>query len=297
MRLSDATTMTVDESLWFNSDVPILEDGEAPRWRFRYDRFNVDPSPDILLLGAYQHPNTGNNLVGGINLHYLQPRQIDNLAKALPQIMQGGELYERYWTGRQLLPDVFRTNYRTYNARYIRGVEQDVMYPKYGFVRKAKDWLKKKLGGIFKTKRQREIDAQPKYPEDLKAMRDRLDQAVQQLQQQHPEPIEPTDTPEMKRAREAFLQYRREKAARERDVAPDVDDIELQQDYTDFAQARPEPAVQTQQKTPEQARAELEQERQVNQRELLDPDNTIEDLEESIIYYSPVRHKYVIERA
>ena len=70
MRLSDTYNMTLEESSLY-CGVPILESGEGPRWKFGYDNAKVDPRPDILLLGAYQHPNTGNYLVGGINLHYL----------------------------------------------------------------------------------------------------------------------------------------------------------------------------------------------------------------------------------
>src|SRR5688500_6669693 len=130
MKLASASRLTVTESLVLLGDMAILEDGEGPRWSFRYDRFKVDPTPDILLLGAWRHPNTGNDLVGGINIHYLDKKQVDALARALPQIMKAGNLKSRYWTGKKLVPEVFTKYYRTYNADFIRGVEQNVMYPK-----------------------------------------------------------------------------------------------------------------------------------------------------------------------
>jgi len=40
----------------------------------------------------------------------------------------------------------------------------------------------------------------------------------------------------------------------------------------------------------------MDQEREKNREELLDPNNDV-NLEESIIYYSPIRGKYVIEPA
>lgn len=314
MKLADATNMTLEEAQLFVEGEPLLEDGEGPRWKFRYDNFDVDPTPDILLLGAYKHPNTGNNLVGGINLHYLNSQQIEKLAKALPEIMNSGNLKARYWKGRSLAPDVFTDYYRTYDSKYIRGVEQDVMYPKYGFLKTARSWLKKKLANIFRTKRQREKEAQPEYPDDLQNIQTRLNDVVTQLQQQPGErpAEEPPDTPEMRRAREAFLKYQRDKAKEE---LIDTDDEILKRnvdDYIDKQTKEQLPSEPSQEEPPEEElpepspepspreRAEeFEQERQENQRELLDPDNEIDpdlDLEESIIYFSPIKGRYIVEK-
>ncbi|MHA2428463.1 MAG: hypothetical protein ACXADB_10605, partial [Candidatus Hermodarchaeia archaeon] len=144
MKLSDALHCSLVEST-FIEPLPINEAGEGPRWKFRYDNFNVDPTPDILLLGQWRHPSTNNNLVGGINTNYLSKKQVVELAKALPQIMSANSLYNRYWTGRRLLPDIFNNFYRTYNADYIRGVTQDTMEPKHNFRKAAALWIKKKL--------------------------------------------------------------------------------------------------------------------------------------------------------
>lgn len=307
MKLADATQMTLEEAQLFIESEPLLEDGEGPRWKFRYDNFNVDPTPDILLLGAYRHPNTGNNLVGGVNLHYLNNRQIEKLAEALPEIIAAGNLKARYWKGRSLVPDVFNDYYRTYDSKYIRGVEQDIMYPKYGMLKTAKNWIKKKLANVFKTKKQREKEAQPEYPDDLEDMQTRLDRVVQQLQQRQAErpTQEPEDTPEMRRAREAFQQYQREKAQQEMGLG-DVDDEILKRnmdDYVDHATGQEHNPEKTftpdTPDTPQERAADIEQNRAENQQELLDPDNEIDpdlDLEESIIYYSPVRRRYVAEK-
>lgn len=303
MKLSDATNMTLEESALFIEGEPLLEDGEGPRWKFRYDNFNVDPTPDILLLGAYRHPNTGNNLVGGINLHYLSSQQVEKLAKALPEIMTAGNLKSRYWKGRSLVPDVFNDYYRTYDSKYIRGVEQDIMYPKYGFLKTAKSWLKKKLANIFRTKKQREKEAQPEYPDDLQQMQTRLNDVVAQLQQQQPErpSQEPADTPEMRRARDAFQQFQREKAKQA--LGLDTDDEILKRNMDDYidqqTQEQPVPERPTPEPTPEERAEEFKQERQQNQRELLNPDNELDpdlDLEESIIYFSPLKGRYVTEK-
>lgn len=231
MKLNDAVTASITESNLFN------EEGEGPRWRFNYNGKRVtDFNPDILLLGAYKHPSTGNNLVGGINLNYISPEQREKLAYALPQIMDAKNLRERYWTGRSLLPDVFSKYYRTYNPKYIRGVKKDVMYPKYGYLKSAQNWMKKKVGSIFKSKEQRAKELEPEYPEDLEAMSDKLDQVVSQLSQD-PE----TDTPEIKAAMRAAQDFRRRKSLR---------DIEKQEDEPlniarrDLETARREPGMQ-----------------------------------------------------
>lgn len=318
MKLSDASIMTVVEARYFmDTPTPIVEDGEGPRWKFRYDRWKVDPTPDILLLGAWRHPNTGNNLVGGVNLHYLDKRQIDQLARALPKIMGAGNLKTRYWTGKQLAPEVFTKYYRTYNADFIRGAEKDVLYPKYGFLKTAQNWLKKKLGGIFKSKAQRDQEAQPQYPSDLSDMQSTLDKVVTDLQKQpqqaavakpgqKPEVV-PPETPEMRRAREAFQQYQREKTLKQLGLQDTEDNI-LQHSYDDYidsatgaeppaqappAATAPQPQQQPLRPDPRKARQELQQDRQENQEELNNPNNDV-DLE-SIAYYSPVTGHMMVE--
>lgn len=312
------TRLTLNQSRFFHSDMPILESGEGPRWRFDYSNYKVDPSPDILLLGAYQHPRTKNNLVGGINLHYLTKLQIDELSKALPQIMQAGNLYSRYHAGKRMLPDVFEKFYRTYNSSYIHGVTQDTMYPKYGFMKTAADLIKKKIGGIFKSKAKRQKEAEPKFPDDLSNMQNRLNQAMHQLQRSPPprSTVSP-DTPEMQAARNAFLRFRRDQQQSMRDVerqenepiqmaAQDQEQYEQPEYEQQPAYEQPEqpaqqaqPAQQVQQPDYQQQPAQppsinFDKEREKNKAELLNPNNDL-DLEESIIYYSPVSRKYIIE--
>lgn len=332
MNLNDLTTLSVVESTYKYDSVPILEDGEAPRWRFNYGNFKADPNPDILLLGAYRHPNTGNNLVGGINLHYLNRAQIDKLARILPEIMSANNLYQRYHTGKNLAPDIFDGFYRTYNAAHIHGVQKDIMYPKYGLLKTSTDWMKKKLGSLFKTKQQRKKDAEPKYPEDLKSMNTELDNVVQQLQQVQPtEPV--AQTPEVKAAKKSQI------AQRYSNTLPEIEkdeDEPLRRAYRDFERKQnPElkptlplsqigPNIPTDQSeqisqqqsdvqaTPQQQQAikrkRFEQEEQENMEELMEPNPPTEletpeiittdeqDLEESIIrYYSPRLKRYITE--
>ncbi len=313
MKLASASVLSLVESLFIEALPIITEEGEGPRWKFHYDHYRHDPKPDILLLGAYQHPSTGNNLVGGVNLNYLDPQQRDSLARVLPQIMQAGNLYSRYHTGKNLLPNVFDNFYRTYNSSHIRGVTPDVMYPKYGFMQAARSFLKKKLGGIFKSKAQRAKDAEPQYPDDLSGMQDTLDQTVTQLNQQATQrtargEYEP-ETPEMMVARQAFQKFRMDRARQMADVERQEDEPFMQANQqfqqTQYQQgAVPPQAVSPEvQQAPPQAPLEptaqelgqsIERERQEHQRELSDPANDI-DLGESVIYWSPRAKRYIIE--
>jgi hypothetical protein len=298
MKLSDAVIATNEESRY--AFTPIVEEDEAPRWRFRYDNYHNDPNPDILLLGAYRHPKTRNNLVGGVNLHYLDDKQRDQLARALPKIMAQGNLKSRYWEGRSLVPQVFENFYRTYNARFIRGVTKDIMYPKYGYLKTAGKWLKKKAKSFFKTKAQRAKAAEPKYPKDLEKMQDRLDQVVTQLQQEPPEsPVQ--DTPEMQSARDAFFRYQQDKTLQGIKRKEDVPMRKAEHDM-ETGQEPTEPE-EPEKPDPRQARQELEKAREDSRNELLRPENEVGDDDEDVVdrlgecisYYSPIAGRYIIE--
>lgn len=298
MKLSHAHDLSLVEST-FVQPLPVLnEDGEGPRWSFNYDSYKNDPSPDILVLGAYTHPTSGNNLIGGINLNYLDKAARDDLARVLPQLMQGTNLYQRYHLGKNLLPGVFDNFYRTYKAQNIRGVNQSVFHPKYGMMQATKDFLKKKIGGLFKSKAQRAADAEPKFPSDLSGMKDALDNAVTQLGLQIATGEEEADTPEMKAARQNFMQFKMDRAKSMMDIERDEDQPliqatqNFQQTQLQGGQATPQQvspqAAQTVQQyqstptpppremTPQQMGQTIEQERYENQQELANPNNSLD---------------------
>lgn len=344
MKLSAAHSYSLVEST-FVRPLPVIEEaGEGPRWSFNYDRYQNDPAPDILVLGAYQHPNTGNNLIGGINLNYLDKSQRDDLARILPQLMQGSNLYQRYHLGRQLLPGVFDNYYRTYNANHVRGINQGVFHPKYGMMQATKDFLKKKIGSLFKSKEQRAKDAEPKFPSDLSGMKDALDQAVNGLGLQVAKGEEEADTPEMKAALQNFQKFKADRAKSLMDIERQEDEpfiqanqnfqaTQLQRGQVTPQQVSPQVAQQVQQyqtiptpppteMTPKQMGGAIEQERIENQRELTDPNNSLDldgdglpddqqpaqidqetqgyfdeldRLNESLIYYCPKLRRYIME--
>lgn len=206
MKLSDAIHNSLLESRFFI----VNEEGEAPTWTFPYSSWHHDRKPTILLLGAYTHPRTENQLVGGINLNYLNRRQRDQIASVLPQIMKSGNLYGRYHTGKKLLPQIFGEYYRTYLAQNIRGVETGTLYPKYGMLKAAQNYVKKNIGGLFKSKAQRAKETEPQYPSDLEGMKDMLDNVVVRLAKSQEQ--QPPDTPEMQAAQKAVRKHRMDRA-------------------------------------------------------------------------------------
>lgn len=211
MKLSTAATLKYSGSEIFNS-IAILEGEASPRWSFKYDNFDHDPTPDVLVLGMYRHPNTGNNLVGAINLRYLNKRQIEQLQKILPQLHRTKNLKRRYYMGISLLPEVFEHYYRTYNAEHIRDLKRGAIYPKYGILKTATNYIKKKAADAFKTKQQREKEAVPQYPNDIADIDSRIDRAVRQVAQ-----ADPTEVPS-KDIATAQSDVRRQQSEPERSV-------------------------------------------------------------------------------
>lgn len=278
MKLSDAYDLMLYETAHLGL-VAITEEDEGPKWRFDYSNFITDPHPEILMLGTYNHPSTHNYLVGGINIHYLNDQQIDKLSRALPQIMSGKNLYYRYHIGKRVLPDVFQNFYRTYNANYIRGVKQDVMYPKYGYLKAARQWLKNKISGALKSPEQRKQDVQPDYPKDISNVQVNLDKAVAQAAKTGRAVGEPEDTPEMQAAADAFRRYQAQKTMTPDDVKA-IEDMPLDQAQADSRENEldPEDIIGP-------ADFEIEPEEE-------NPEDFIESL---IYYYDPQKKRYIFE--
>ncbi len=101
----------------------LREAGYGRGYTFDYPRYRVDPRPHVLALGYWRHPRTRNELLGGINLHYLNQDQVERLRKKLPEILANRSLRARYRAGARLLPDIFDSSYRTYRRGEINNVE------------------------------------------------------------------------------------------------------------------------------------------------------------------------------
>jgi hypothetical protein len=88
-----------------------------------------DQRPRALFLGGWWHPNTGNRLVGAVNLNYLSDAQIDRIRRSLPDIFgKKGNLKSRARAVRALIPDIFDTAYRTYDIKNAGNVTLDTVH-------------------------------------------------------------------------------------------------------------------------------------------------------------------------
>ena len=211
MKLKAAQTLELSQI------VPYIlrEEGEAPLWKFAYDRHRQDPVPQVLVLGSYRHPATGNLLVGGININYLSNRQKERLRISLPKLMKARNLYYRYHSGLRLLPDIFDAFYRTYNPSYIRAVNKSALYPKEPPDQARRDLAKARLDKIRKTREARLQQAMPKYPSDLSQMDKTLDQKTAEVATK-PTQEQPSVEPEIANAKQNYARIKQEREAAER---------------------------------------------------------------------------------
>jgi len=248
----------------------LKEEGEAPLWNFQYDKFRTDPRPRVLILGAYTHPQTGNNLVGGVNINYLNNRQRERLRRALPTLMQAKNLYYRYHRGLRILPDIFDSFYRTYDPSYIRAVDKSALYPKKEPDAARQELAKARLDKIRKTRETRLQQAMPKYPTDISQMDKTLDQKTE-LVAQAPPTEQPPIEPEVSNAKANFARIKQAKTdAQSQKIAQTAQDAKEPDGYI---------SPEQEEQPPQQLSRELEAERQTANDELktVAADNTAPD--------------------
>ncbi len=80
------------------------------------------PSPIVFYLGTWRMTDKQGNkkkFICGINLAYLDEGDLAALQNALPDILKNKHTKIRYKIGKDLLPDIFRKAYRTYNTNNI----------------------------------------------------------------------------------------------------------------------------------------------------------------------------------
>ena len=107
----------------------IIEAVTAKILRFDYERAKNDPRPRVVALGRFDHPRTGNKLIAGLNLNYLDDDEIQLLSSHLPQIMKQNSLKVKWWTGFGLMPRLWLKAYRQYDERFVHEVEHAEIEP------------------------------------------------------------------------------------------------------------------------------------------------------------------------
>ena len=127
MKIDEALMMEYDTSLAIeqasrsvlSEDIILLLEIAAKVYQFNYERGKHDPEPRILVLGRWAHQTSGNNLLAGINLNYLDDAETDELRTVMKHILKPSRLKNRYWVGRRMMPDLWSKSYRTYDEKYI----------------------------------------------------------------------------------------------------------------------------------------------------------------------------------
>lgn len=127
LELEDAEI--AEEVIRYSEDGPAISEATAKILRFNYERAKNDPRPRVMVLGRWMHPRTGNKMVVGINLNYLDESEIRRLNKLMPKIMKPATLKERWWVGYRLMRGVWLKAYRQYDERFIHGLDQADIKP------------------------------------------------------------------------------------------------------------------------------------------------------------------------
>jgi hypothetical protein len=94
---------------------------DVPRAKFAYTNYQQDPRPDVFAMSRQTNPDTGNDLVYGINLNYLSKDQLRGLLEVAPQVVNVPEA-KRYDALKYLAPDL-TDYYRSYNNDYMHEIE------------------------------------------------------------------------------------------------------------------------------------------------------------------------------
>lgn len=167
--MSILSTLDVRETL-VEAHQQVVAEGTGRIYAFKYPNYNDDPRPQVLVLGYWRHPTTGNNLLGGINLNYMTNDEVERVRKALPLILRSKSLKDRYRAGRRLLPAIFNQFYRTYNKDYVQQITPSdfVTGPD-----KTRQDMRQTKTGLDAGELSKDVDDTEQQRDDL-ALRDKL---------------------------------------------------------------------------------------------------------------------------
>jgi hypothetical protein len=115
---------TEDDWVYLNGEWTRTEDIPITLLSFNYWRARTDGTPLVLCLSRYEHPGTGNHLLTGLNLKYLNSDQIDDLAFHLSKIFLITDHQLRCQQAWSILPDIMSVAYRQYDESQISHEEE-----------------------------------------------------------------------------------------------------------------------------------------------------------------------------
>ena len=160
----------------------VVESQKFPVWDFIYPDYESDPTPKSLVLGFYEHPVTGNQLMAGVNVRLLNASSAQRLLDILDDLGDGQNTIKRVRTLRHLLGNVFDTAYRTYDVDKMKNVRKGTVagtevdnLPAIGMDPDAKKTIKVEKPKAKKPNRQRTKPQPQEVPPEAKRGERRLE--------------------------------------------------------------------------------------------------------------------------
>jgi hypothetical protein len=207
----------------------------------KYQAYDTDPRPNILVLGRWKNENTKNNLLAGLNLNYMSSDQLKQLRKRMKDIFSKKSLKNRYWRVKRYLPDIAEY-YRTYDEKYVHGIERgdfdDYLSGATVGGKDVKDMDKEKAKETDDQRDlERSIDEPEKEPEDQDDALE-LDRKAWELGRQMHDPR--TDKPTSPE-RSKTVDIQREKQKRRRRQRREKQDLERRAEVQRLAKQLREP--------------------------------------------------------
>lgn len=108
----------------------IISEASLPLWEFSYPEYENDPTPKVIVLGSYIHPETGNNLLMGINVRLLNTQKALQLVSMINDIsrIKDGRIRVKYLRTRA--SRIFNEAYRTYDLSKVEILEKTTISSK-----------------------------------------------------------------------------------------------------------------------------------------------------------------------
>ena len=108
----------------------IIAEASLPLWEFSYPEYEHDPTPKVVVLGSYVHPETGNKLMMGINTRLLNTQEAIRLVGLVNDLatIKDGRIRAKYLRVRA--SKIFNTAYRTYDLSKVAQIEKSTISSK-----------------------------------------------------------------------------------------------------------------------------------------------------------------------
>lgn len=169
----------------------IISEASLPLWEFSYPEYEHDPTPKVIVLGTYVHPETGNKLLMGINARLLNTQQAVQMVGMVNDLtkIKDGRIRVKYLRTRA--SRIFDTAYRTYDLNKMSMIDKSTISNKGP----AKKTEPVKQQTSIPTVKQPEIK-QPEKPTEVPTLD--KDLANSKINKERPQKTPYVDTPVQK---------------------------------------------------------------------------------------------------